>query len=83
MHIRRQGLVNLTIFQVIDCALFSLAVLIMLAWALELPSVEIVLFAVAGFVAAWTIAEQVIFWEQPDDPLGSPHRVDHDDQQML
>ena len=56
---------NLTIFQVSDCALFSLAVLIMIAWALELPSIEIVLFVVAGFVAAWAIAEQVIFWDEP------------------
>ena len=57
---------NLAIFQVSDWALLSLAVLIMLAWALELPSIKIVLFAVAGFVAAWAIAEWVIFWDEPD-----------------
>ena len=61
-----KDLVSLTIFQVSDCALFSLAVLIMLAWVLELSSIEIVLFAVAGFVAAWAIAEWVIFWDEPD-----------------
>ena len=66
MHIRRQGLVNLTIFQVSDCALFSLAVLIMLAWVLELPSIKIILFVVARFVATWAIAEWVIFWDEPD-----------------
>ena len=66
MHIRRQALVDEGIFQVSDYTLLSLAVFIMLAWALELPSFVIWLFGAAGFVAVWTIAEQVIFWDQPE-----------------
>ena len=72
MHIRRQALVDEGILQVSDYTLLSLAVFIMLACAVESRPFEIWLFRFAGFVAAWTIAEQMIFWDQPDDLLGPP-----------
>ena len=72
MHIRRQARVDEGIFRVSDYTLLALAVFTMLACALELRPFEIWLFRFAGFVAAWTIAEQVIFWDEPDDLLGPP-----------
>ena len=64
MHIRRGDVPpDLAIFCLSDLVLLSLAVLIMVAVALELPSIKIFSLAVAGLAAAWTIAEQLIHVE--------------------
>ena len=64
MHIRRGDVPpDLAIFCLSGLVLLSLVVLIMVAVALELPSVKIVSLAVAGLVAAWAFAKQLIHLE--------------------